>query len=112
MATFFTSDTHFVDGGALALYKRPFASVRAMDAAIVKRWNEVVRAEDDVWHLGDFAIQQSESRMLDLLVQLRGRKHLVMGNNDSAATSGLTGWSSVQSYGEFVVDGHSAHGTI
>jgi calcineurin-like phosphoesterase family protein len=28
-----------------------------MDAAMVARWNEVVRPNDDVWHLGDFALK-------------------------------------------------------
>jgi len=26
-----------------------------MDAAITERWNAIVGAEDEVWHLGDFA---------------------------------------------------------
>lgn len=103
MATFFTSDTHFGHPGALALYRRPFASVPAMDAAMVERWNDAVAPEDDVWHLGDFAIRQSDARMADLLARLNGRKHLVTGNNDSAVTAGLAGWSSVQPYAELVV---------
>jgi hypothetical protein len=40
MAIFFTSDTHFGHAGALALYRRPFASVAAMDEGLVERWNE------------------------------------------------------------------------
>jgi len=58
MAIFFTSDTHFGHGGALGLYRRPFASVDVMNEAIVERWNETVGPDDDVWHLGDFAIRQ------------------------------------------------------
>ncbi len=103
MATFFISDTHFGHPGALALYRRPFASVPAMDEAIVERWNDVVKPEDHIWHLGDFAIRQSEARMADLLAQLRGCKHLVTGNNDAAVTTSLAGWSSVQSYAELLI---------
>jgi len=51
MAIFFTSDTHFGHGGALGLYRRPFASVAAMNEAIVARWNETVGPDDEVWHL-------------------------------------------------------------
>ena len=58
MAIFFTSDTHFGHGGALGLYRRPFASVAAMNEAIIERWNEIVGPDDEVWHLGDFAIRQ------------------------------------------------------
>ena len=105
MAIFFTSDTHFGHVGALALYRRPFDSVAAMDAGIVERWNEVVGQEDYVWHLGDFAIRQAEARMADILHQLHGHKHLVYGNNDSAVTQSLPGWSSVQPYAELQIDG-------
>ena len=105
MAMFFTSDTHFGHAGALALYRRPFDSVAAMDAGIVERWNEVVGQDDHVWHLGDFAIRQSEARMAKLLDQLNGQKHLVVGNNDSAVTKSLSGWSSVQPYAELQING-------
>ena len=42
MAVFFTADTHFGHGGALGLFRRPFASVAAMDEALVETWNTVV----------------------------------------------------------------------
>jgi hypothetical protein len=104
MAIFFTSDTHFGHAGALALYRRPFASVAAMDEGLVERWNEAVAPADEVWHLGDFAIRQSAERAADLLARLNGRKHLVAGNNDPPATQGLAGWSSVQPYAELMID--------
>jgi len=105
MAVFFTSDTHFGHAGARALYRRPFASVAAMDAAMLERWNAAVGPEDEVWHLGDFALGLPESARSELLARLRGRKHLLVGNNDSRATTGLAGWASVQPYAEIVVDG-------
>jgi calcineurin-like phosphoesterase family protein len=104
MAIFFTSDTHFGHAGTLALYRRPFASVAAMDAAMVERWNAVVAREDHVWHLGDFAIRQPEARIAELLDRLHGQKHLVAGNNDTAFTITSPGWSSVQPYAELRVD--------
>src|SRR5262252_6316435 len=54
MRLLFTADTHFGHGGALGLYRRPFASVANMDAALIERWNRVVAATDDLYHLGDF----------------------------------------------------------
>jgi calcineurin-like phosphoesterase family protein len=104
MAIFFTSDTHFGHGGALGLYRRPFASVAAMNKALVERWNETVGPDDEVWHLGDFAIRQRLPVVADLLVRLNGRKHLVAGNNDPQETRELEGWESVQSYLEIEVD--------
>ena len=107
MTVFFTSDTHFGHGGALGLYRRPFTSVAAMNEALVERWNETVSPSDEVWHLGDFAIRQPAAGVAELLGQLQGRKHLVPGNNDPPATTGVTGWESAQPYAEIVVDGVS-----
>jgi calcineurin-like phosphoesterase family protein len=104
MAIFFTSDTHFGHGGALGLYRRPFASVAAMNEGLVERWNETVGPDDVVWHLGDFAIRQRPTVVADLLARLNGRKHLVAGNNDPQETRELEGWESVQSYLEMEVD--------
>jgi calcineurin-like phosphoesterase family protein len=95
MAVFFTSDTHFGHGVALGLYRRPFASVAVMNEAIVERWNETVGPDDDVWHLGDFAIRQRPAVVAGSPRRLR-RKHLLTGNNDPAATTELEGWESVQ----------------
>jgi calcineurin-like phosphoesterase family protein len=84
---FFTSDTHFGHAGARGLYRRPFDSVAAMDAAMLDRWNATVDPKDEIWHLGDFAHDVSETAMTELL----GRKHLITGNNDPPATTGLAG---------------------
>jgi calcineurin-like phosphoesterase family protein len=106
LAVWFTADTHFGHAGALALYRRPFDSVAAMDAAMVARWNAVVRPEDDIWHLGDFALRISAGSAGALLRSLNGRKHLVTGNNDPPEIAGLGEWSSVQAYAEMTVDSH------
>ena len=100
MAIFFTSDTHFGHGGALGLFRRPFASVAAMDAALIEGWNATVGPADEVWHLGDFALGRSAAAMAVLLDRLHGTKRLVTGNNDGAATHGLAGWASVAPYAE------------
>ena len=105
MALFFTADHHFGHGGARGLFKRPFASVAAMDRAMIVRWNAAVAADDEVWYLGDFAVRQSTARMAELLQALAGTKHLLVGNNDGPATIGLPGWASVQHYAEFDADG-------
>jgi calcineurin-like phosphoesterase family protein len=107
MAVWFTADTHFGHAGALALYHRPFGSVAAMDAAMVARWNDVVRPDDEVWHLGDFALRTTAATAGALLRSLNGRKHLVTGNNDPPEIAGLGEWSSVQAYTEISVDRRS-----
>lgn len=105
MSTFFTADTHFHHAGAIGFYRRPFASVAEMDAAMLERWNAVVQPDDEVWHLGDFALRLKADAAKALLHQLPGRKHLVIGNNDPPAITTLPGWASVQPYAEIAVDG-------
>ena len=72
---------------------------------MVARWNEAVGADDEVWHLGDFAVRQPAARIAALLDALAGTKHLIVGNNDGPATTGLPGWASVQHYAEIEADG-------
>jgi calcineurin-like phosphoesterase family protein len=105
VAVFFTSDTHFGDAYVIVRSRRPFANVRAMDAALIGRWNETVGPNDDVWHLGDFAAKMPEVALERLLDSLVGRKHLIIGNNDPPATLRLSGWASVQHYAELDVEG-------
>ncbi len=102
----FTADTHFGHAGALALYRRPFGSVAAMNAAMVARWNEVVCPNDDVWHLGDFALRIGVAKAGTLLRSLNGRKRLITGNNDPPEIIRLSEWSSVQAYAEITVELH------
>jgi calcineurin-like phosphoesterase family protein len=100
----FTADTHFGHGGAMGRFKRPFSSVREMDDALVAKWNARVRPHDEVWHLGDFGVRIDAARVDALLAALNGRKHLLTGNNDTAATRGALGWSSVTPYVEFTLE--------
>jgi len=101
MAVFFISDTHFGDHRVLNLYPRPFASVAAMDAEMIARWNAAIGEGDEVWHLGDFA--RTLPRASEILSLLKGRKHLVLGNNDPLPQP--EGWDSIASYAELRVDG-------
>jgi calcineurin-like phosphoesterase family protein len=107
MTVYFTSDQHFGHAAARSFYHRPFASVTDMDRAMVDRWNSVIEPEDELWHLGDFAVRQSAERVASLLRVLHGQKHLITGNNDDAAVTNCDcdGWQSVQPYAEVTVDG-------
>ena len=96
MTTFFTADTHFGHAAARALYRRPFATVAEMDEAMVENWNVVVAPEDEVFHLGDFAVRHPDPG--GVLARLHGRKHLLTGNNDPDAVARLPGWASVAPY--------------
>lgn len=85
-AVFLVSDTHF---GHLGVCKfmgpdgvtklRPWDSPEEMDEDMVKRWNETVRPNDKVYHLGDVVINR---KALKTLSRLNGDKVLIKGNHD------------------------------
>ncbi len=115
MAVLFTSDTHFWHPKVLKEGKRPFANVDEMTEALVKNWNEVVTHDDDVWHLGDFALGD-QSRIPNVRYRLNGRIHLCWGNHDDRDLIEAGGWfDSVQDVGritvgdDFVFLSHYAH---
>jgi calcineurin-like phosphoesterase family protein len=85
-AVWLISDTHFGHEKTCTVFKRadgsplrPFSSAEEMDEYMVKAWNERVRPNDKVYHLGDVAIAK---RGLDTLGRLNGDKVLIKGNHD------------------------------
>ena len=81
MTTYFTSDTHFGHKNIIKYCDRPFYDVRTMNRELIRRWNEVVKEDDMVYHLGDFAFL-SIVEAAAVVRQLNGFKILVRGNHD------------------------------
>ena len=80
------SDTHFGHEKTCTVFKRedgsplrPFSSAEEMDEFMVKAWNERVRPNDKVYHLGDVVIAK---KSLTILKRLNGDKVLIRGNHD------------------------------
>ena len=63
-----------------------------------------MRPEDEVWHLGDFALGPPPSRVRAILSVLNGTKRLIIGNNDGPATLEAPDWASVGHYAEISLD--------
>ena len=85
-AVFLVSDTHFGHTGVCRFTKadgvtklRPWTDPDEMDEEMVKRWNETVRPNDKVYHLGDVVINR---KSLKTLHRLNGDKVLIRGNHD------------------------------
>lgn len=78
----YTADLHFGHKSVLRFDRRPFPDVDAMDEAMIKLWNDRVHDDDDVYILGDFAYRNEKSEEW-YLKQLKGRKHLIIGNHDT-----------------------------
>lgn len=85
--TYFTSDQHFGHANIIRFCDRPFTTVDEMDRAMLTKWNERVTDADDVWILGDLFFRSA--RVKTILEQLKGRKHLILGNHDSSWISRL-----------------------
>jgi calcineurin-like phosphoesterase family protein len=52
-----------------------------MHAELIARWNKLVKPDDDVFILGDFALGRSEE-MKAIIKALAGKKILIKGNHD------------------------------
>lgn len=81
MKTFVTSDLHFWHNNIINFCNRPFGSVEHMNEQLIKNWNMVVSEQDHVWFLGDFSFGTYD-QTADILNQLKGIKHLIVGNHD------------------------------
>ncbi|MFF9550815.1 metallophosphoesterase [Methylobacterium fujisawaense] len=100
-----TADTHFGHAGAIAHSGRPFASADEMDRLMAEAWNATVGANDTVIHLGDFAMGLKGEHLEKMFASLKGRKILVAGNHDRAATFAL-GWESIHERVTVVTSAH------
>jgi calcineurin-like phosphoesterase family protein len=85
-AVFLVSDTHFGHSGVCRFMRndgvtklRPWDNPEEMDEEMIRRWNETVRPNDKVYHLGDVVINR---RALSTLSRLNGDKVLIRGNHD------------------------------
>ena len=99
--TWFTSDTHYDHANIIKYSKRPFKNVDEMNETMIKNWNSVVKHEDTVFHLGDFAFCNDPGKFFH---RLNGNKILILGNHDKQATKHLP-WGSVHSYYELRLNG-------
>lgn len=79
----YTSDLHFGHSNIIGFDQRPFTDRDEMEQILIHLWNRRVQDEDDVWILGDFCYR-SDKTPETYLRRLKGRKHLIVGNHDTA----------------------------
>lgn len=86
MTTFFTADHHFGHVNIIKLCGRSFKSADEMTRVMIAHWNEVVKPDDVVWHLGDmFSFkphEMDEAKAATIAKSLHGDIHLLLGNHD------------------------------
>lgn len=89
--TWVISDTHFRHEAILTFKdyagKPPragFDSVDHMDQYMLDMWNETVKPEDTIYHLGDVLFGENKlDWMQDNFKKLPGKKYLILGNHDN-----------------------------
>lgn len=89
MTIYYTSDNHFFHANVIKYSKRPFKDVEEMNYQMIKRWNETVKPQDTIYHLGDFGFSKPEQNNR-IAAQLNGQKFMILGNHDKSAPIGFT----------------------
>lgn len=85
---FLTSDPHFSHIQPFVWEARGYESPDHMNQEQIRKWNEVVSDEDEVWMLGDGMMNDNE-KGLECFKQLKGKIHIITGNHDSPARLAL-----------------------
>jgi len=78
----FTADTHFWHENILKHCDRPFENIQQMNAKLIANWNNVVKSNDTIWHLGDFSWGNLYT-VQSIYNMLNGIKHIIPGNHDN-----------------------------
>ena len=78
---FFTSDSHYGHSNIIWMCKRPYTNVEEMNRKLIENWNNVVKPDDLVFHLGDFAFG-GQPLWRYIREQLNGNIILIKGNHD------------------------------
>ena len=84
METWITSDTHFGHENILKYQhnRSHFSSIEEHDETLIANWNSLVKPNDNVWFLGDFAFNARDRTALDILGRLNGKLNFIIGNHD------------------------------
>lgn len=87
---YFTGDEHyghdarFGKGGIIYWAERPYKNIDTMANSIIRRNNEIVQDDDEVYHLGDIFWYGPERKgsTIQIMKRLKGIHHLILGNHD------------------------------
>ena len=98
----FTSDTHFGHKNILKYTDRPFSSAEEMDNILIENWNNRVKGDDEIYHLGDVALC-SPKKLREILARLNGKIYLIRGNHDKSAEACRDRFEWIKDYYELEV---------
>ena len=78
---FVTADLHLDHKNIIKYCTRPFTSVDEMNLTLLANWNSIVKKNDTVFVVGDFAMKNAKY----WLAKLNGKKFIIQGNHDKLA---------------------------
>jgi len=84
---FLVSDTHFlhdkVEQYEPFRKRYIFEGYPSMEDWLIDKWNQIVKKDDLVLHLGDFSFKEFDIELLELIIDsLNGKIFLILGNHD------------------------------
>lgn len=78
---YFTADQHYGHENIIKYCNRPFKDADEMNRTMIDNHNAVVRKNDIVYTVGDFALLNKENTK-KIFDQLNGEQYLILGNHD------------------------------
>ena len=85
---YLSSDLHFFHDKDFIYKPRGFENVLDMNETILKNWNNTISEEDEVYLLGDLMLGDN-NKGIELIKQLNGKIHVILGNHDSATRKNM-----------------------
>ena len=91
MKEFYTADLHLGHANIIKYCGRPFKNINHMNKELIRRWNERVKPEDIVYHIGDFCFKNSkggkkgeglQTSAQEWEKKLNGKIIFIKGNHD------------------------------
>ena len=79
---YFIADTHFGHANVIKMCNRPYSDIDTMNVELIAAWNHRVTGNDTVYILGDMFFRCNDPE--PILKQLKGKKHLILGNHDGS----------------------------
>ncbi len=107
MTKYLVSDTHLFHDKLLSFMHRPYANMDEMVQAFIDEWNGIVKDDDVVYHLGDFALGTDLDAIGAVIKHLSGRMYLILGNHDTPnKVAFYSTFPNIKIFGSVNIDGY------
>lgn len=80
---YYTADIHFGDDAIVHCCNRPFNTVEQHDREIIKKFNSILKPEDELYVIGDLSMSKDFDYLKNCVESINCRKHLILGNHDN-----------------------------